>query len=105
VTPVHKLIAGNLEDERHNRRCLLFAESLSAHIGSKPLPCDMLICPPATPGHVALGAAEHPGREDRGQDCHAAAKGAHTGDLAAAMFADLNCSHVIVGHSRAPRRS
>jgi triosephosphate isomerase len=33
------------------------------------------------------------------QDCHAAEKGAHTGDISAAMLADAGCSHVILGHS------
>ena len=34
-----------------------------------------------------------------GQDCHANAKGAHTGDISAAMLADCGASFVIVGHS------
>lgn len=34
-----------------------------------------------------------------GQDCHAAAKGAHTGDIAAAMLGDCGANFVIVGHS------
>jgi triosephosphate isomerase len=34
-----------------------------------------------------------------GQDCHAAPSGAHTGDIAAPMLADLGCRYVIVGHS------
>ena len=34
-----------------------------------------------------------------GQDCHAAAGGAHTGDVAAAMLADLGARFVITGHS------
>ena len=34
-----------------------------------------------------------------GQDCHAKASGAHTGDTAAAMLADLGCAYAIVGHS------
>jgi len=33
------------------------------------------------------------------QDCHQAASGAFTGDVAAPMLADLGCSAVIVGHS------
>jgi triosephosphate isomerase len=38
---------------------------------------------------IALGA----------QDCHAAASGAHTGDLSVAMLADAGAACVIVGHS------
>jgi triosephosphate isomerase len=33
------------------------------------------------------------------QDCHRAAKGAHTGDVAAAMLADAGARYVILGHS------
>ncbi|HIM41393.1 MAG TPA: triose-phosphate isomerase, partial [Rhodospirillales bacterium] len=33
------------------------------------------------------------------QDCHPVEKGAHTGDVSAAMLADLGCDFVIVGHS------
>jgi triosephosphate isomerase (TIM) len=60
---------------------------------------EMVVCPPFTVladvgkaiagGGIALGA----------QDCHAAEKGAHTGDISAAMLADLGCRFVIVGHS------
>lgn len=38
-----------------------------------------------------------------GQDCHAQPSGAFTGDVSAAMLADIGCSFVIVGHSE--RRS
>jgi triosephosphate isomerase len=60
--------------------------------------CDVLVCPPATliaqanwlvKGAFALG----------GQDCHAQASGAFTGDLSAEMLKDAGASHVIVGHS------
>jgi len=60
--------------------------------------CDVLICPPATliaqaawhvKGAFALG----------GQDCHAEAKGAFTGDLSAEMLKDAGASFVILGHS------
>ncbi|HEX9447214.1 MAG TPA: triose-phosphate isomerase [Dongiaceae bacterium] len=62
------------------------------------LAADVLICPPfpyldtvigAASGKVAVG----------GQDCHAKSSGAHTGDVAAAMLADLGCQYVILGHS------
>ena len=34
-----------------------------------------------------------------GQDCHAAASGAHTGDISAEMLKDAGATYVIVGHS------
>jgi triosephosphate isomerase len=60
--------------------------------------CDLLICPPAillseavtiANSSVAIG----------GQDCHADPSGAHTGDIAAEMLADIGVTHVLVGHS------
>ncbi|MBL6957712.1 MAG: triose-phosphate isomerase [Rhodospirillales bacterium] len=60
---------------------------------------EMLVCPPFTliskiadclgGSGIALGA----------QDCHANEKGAHTGDISAAMLKDAGCAYVIVGHS------
>jgi len=61
--------------------------------------CEVLLCPAATllaPMAQALaGSAVTVG----GQDCHAAEKGAHTGDVSAAMLADAGARWVIVGHS------
>lgn len=38
-----------------------------------------------------------------GQDCHANVKGAHTGDVSAAMLADIGADFVILGHSERRR--
>lgn len=60
---------------------------------------EVLVCPPATliaqMAWKARGSAILVG----GQDCHAEASGAHTGDIAAAMLRDAGASHVILGHS------
>jgi triosephosphate isomerase (TIM) len=60
---------------------------------------DAMICPPAT--LVALLAREVQGSRLAvgGQDCHPAASGAHTGDIAAEMLRDAGAAAVIVGHS------
>jgi triosephosphate isomerase (TIM) len=61
--------------------------------------CDLLVCPPAsllvTVGDTLAGTGIGLG----GQDCHAAPKGAYTGDISPEMLADAGCSHVILGHS------
>ncbi len=60
---------------------------------------DLLVCPPATLLGAVGEAVRGSGIALGAQDCHASESGAHTGDIGAAMLADLGCSHVIVGHS------
>ncbi len=61
--------------------------------------CDILLCPPATLVHRMAEAAEGSSLMVGGQDCHPVEKGAHTGDISAAMLAEAGATHVIVGHS------
>jgi len=71
---------------------------VSALIAAHPDPSvDLLICPPAT--LLARMAGIRGPLHIGGQDCHATASGAHTGDISAAMLVDAGASHVIVGHS------
>jgi triosephosphate isomerase len=60
---------------------------------------DLLVCPPAT--LIAAFAARAAGTAVAigGQDCHAEAAGAHTGDISAEMLRDAGARAVIVGHS------
>ena len=60
---------------------------------------DVLICPPAT--LIAQMVARLAGSPIGvgGQDCHAKASGAHTGDVSAEMLKDAGAGAVIVGHS------
>lgn len=58
---------------------------------------DVALCVPATLIHRAVAAA--PGFTIGGQDLHANEKGAHTGDISAAMLKDAGATMVIVGHS------
>lgn len=61
--------------------------------------CDVAICPPATLIGEAVATASGSALTIGGQDCHAKGAGAHTGDIAAEMIADLGGKLVIVGHS------
>lgn len=56
---------------------------------------DVLICPPATLISACAGLPIAIG----GQDCHANASGAHTGDISAEMLADAGATAVLTGHS------
>ncbi|MFQ5763332.1 MAG: triose-phosphate isomerase [Rhodospirillales bacterium] len=93
------LIAGNWKMHGLLAHARALAGDLATRMTSPEAPFDMVVCPPYTllaavadavaGSPIALGA----------QDCHAAETGAHTGDVSAAMLADLGCRFVIVGHS------
>jgi triosephosphate isomerase len=97
MTPgVRPLIAGNWKMHGLAAEAQALARAVAA--GAAGLKAEVLICPPATliaPLAQALGGALALG----GQDCHEAAKGAHTGDIAAAMLKDAGAAYVILGHS------
>jgi triosephosphate isomerase len=60
---------------------------------------DILVCPPATLISAVADATRGTGLLVGGQDCHARASGAHTGEVSAEMLHDAGATHVIVGHS------
>ncbi len=90
------LIAGNWKMNGRRADGLALARAIAA---APPGRAELLVCPPATllapVGEALAASAVALG----GQDCHAEAAGAHTGDIAAEMLADLGCRYAIVGHS------
>ena len=60
---------------------------------------ELMVCPPATLIANFAAAAQGSTVTIGAQDCHAAASGAHTGDISAEMLADAGARAVIVGHS------
>ncbi len=101
MTKLRPLIAGNWKMNGLKADGLALARAVGA--GAAGISAELLVCPPATllagVGEALAGSAVGLG----GQDCAASTPGAHTGDIAAAMLADLGCRYVIVGHSE--RRS
>ena len=68
--------------------------------GAGDLPkVELMICPPATLITSFAAAARGTLVLIGGQDCHALASGAYTGDISAEMLKDAGASAVIVGHS------
>jgi triosephosphate isomerase len=96
MTPgVRPLIAGNWK--MHGT--LAEAASLAGAVregAARAGQAELLVCPPFPYIHLVAGQG---GLAVGGQDCHAAAKGAHTGDVAAAMLKDVGAGYVILGHS------
>src|SRR4029453_1963005 len=60
---------------------------------------DVLVCPPATLVLAVADAGKGRGVLVGGENCHAKASGAHTGEVAAEMLRDCGATYVIVGHS------
>jgi triosephosphate isomerase len=60
---------------------------------------SVVMCPPAILVADIAKSLDNQMVAVGGQDCHADAEGAHTGDISAVMLKDAGCSHVIVGHS------
>jgi triosephosphate isomerase (TIM) len=97
-----KLVAGNwkMNGLREDGTALArgLAQRAIAAAGGGP-GCELLICPPASLLATVSGVLAGIGIALGGQDCHAASKGAYTGDISPEMLADAGCSHVILGHS------
>jgi triosephosphate isomerase (TIM) len=92
------LIAGNW---KMNGRAADLEEAAAVAEGARELDgrVDLMLCPPASLiERMRRRTAGTPLRIG-GQDCHADASGAHTGDISAEMLADAGASAVIVGHS------
>ncbi|PTQ09883.1 triose-phosphate isomerase [Sphingomonas oleivorans] len=92
---LRKLVAGNW---KMNGSLAALAEldaiavAAGAHAG-----IDVLVCPPFT--LIPAAVARAPDLIFGGQDCHHAARGAHTGCVAAGMLKEIGAAYVIVGHS------
>lgn len=90
------LIAGNWK-MNGTAAALAQAQAVAAGLGATG--ARVAICPPATlvarMAEAMAGTAVAVG----GQDCHAQASGAFTGDVAAELLADAGATMVIVGHS------
>lgn len=97
--PPLPLVAGNWKMNGLGAS-LAEAEKIAAGVRSGQTGAfEAMLCPPATllaPMRARLGAGPV---LLGGQDCHANASGAHTGDISAEMIKDAGGVAVIVGHS------
>ena len=90
-----KYIVGNWK--MHGTAAAL--EEIRALAGAVPDSVDIAVCPPFTLIERAARIAQGSRVAIGAQNLHASEKGAHTGDISAAMIADAGASLVIVGHS------
>ena len=81
------------------RASLAEATALAARAAAEKPAAELGLCPPATLVAAMAEALKGSAVGVGGQDCHAGASGAHTGDIAAEMLKDAGAAYVIVGHS------
>lgn len=75
------------------------AQALAAALKAEPAAARVALCPPTTLIERLARTVECSAVEVGGQDCHAQASGAFTGDVSAGMLADAGARLVILGHS------
>lgn len=91
-----KIVAGNWK--LHGSRA--FAAALVAELGAaRPAGVEMAVLPPFPYLEGLAGPCAAAGIALGAQDCSAHDKGAYTGEVAAAMLADVGARYVLVGHS------
>lgn len=93
------LIAGNWKMNGLSADGWALADEIVRRASTHPMEPELLVCPPATLIGLVAEALEGSPVHLGAQDCHPDESGAHTGDIAAPMLADLGCRYVIVGHS------
>ena len=94
------LIAGNWKMNGVKKDARALADGLAKRMAKTKRPSfEMLICPPAPLLDFCVSMVKGSGVQVGAQDCHAAAGGAHTGDVSAPLLKNIGCSYVIVGHS------
>ncbi|MBN8716643.1 MAG: triose-phosphate isomerase [Stenotrophomonas sp.] len=91
-----KIVAGNWK--LHGSRA--FAAALVAELGAaRPAGVELAVLPPFPYLDGLAGACAEAGIALGAQDCSAHDRGAYTGEVAAAMLADVGARYVLVGHS------
>ena len=96
-----QLIAGNWKMNGTTAEAEALARAIATAAGARggTETAELVVCPPATQIGAAVRLLAGSGVAVGGQDCHMEDRGAHTGDISAAMLADLGATHVILGHS------
>mgnify|MGYP001766094073 CR=1 FL=1 len=93
------LVAGNWKMNNGPAAAVKLAREVRDSLRAVATRGQVLICPPC----VSLPAAREVVAGSPlllgAQNCAAAASGAHTGEVAAGMLAEVGCSHVIIAHS------
>jgi len=75
------------------------ATALAGKVKAQTPAAELGLCPPATLVAAMAATLKGTGIGVGGQDCHAKASGAHTGDISAEALKDAGAIYVLAGHS------
>lgn len=96
TTPRRPIVAANWKMHGTGATLTQLAAGIVEHTAGSGI--DVVVCPPF-PYLSRIGASLDDAVSLGAQDLHFEPEGAHTGDVAASMLADLGCRFAIVGHS------
>lgn len=96
---MRKLIVGNWKMHGSGESARLLVGGILEHQRKSPAKGSVVLCPPAVLLKEISRMVEGSSVALGGQDCHAQAEGAYTGDISARMLREAGCAYVIVGHS------
>ncbi len=92
-------VCGNWKMHKTAAEAAQLVKELREGLGEAAGKVQVAVAPPFTALAAAVQAAAGSPVEVAGQDVHWEAQGAFTGEVSAAMLAEVGCKHVIVGHS------
>jgi triosephosphate isomerase (TIM) len=95
-------IAGNWKMNLNRADAVTLAQGLKRAIGD-PGGVDVAVCPPFVYLDAVVAALQGSPIGVGAQDMYHKEKGAFTGEISAAMLADVGCRYVILGHSERRR--
>ena len=99
MTKPRKLfIAGNWKMNKTVAEATALVGALKTELASVS-GADVLVCPPFTALHAVAGALKGSNISLGAQNLHWEKSGAFTGEVSAAMLAEVGCQFVIIGHS------
>ncbi len=93
------LAAGNWKLNMGPAEAVTLARKISMGVLGMDLRGEVLVCPPFVSIPAVADVLEDSVVHCGAQTCANDAAGAHTGEVAASMLAEVGCSHVIVAHS------
>lgn len=91
------VVAGNWKMHGSSAMIEDLATALAESVASDS--CDVIVSPPFPYLSLVQKLTTGTGISTAGQNCSAFEPGAHTGEVAASMLADIGCQWVILGHS------